>query len=50
MSYLLYLAIGYLLIILGEKYGTPVDDTTWIVFAILTGAEVISWSLIGRKK
>ena len=43
MTYLLYLAIGYLLIILGAKYGTPVDDKTWIVLAILTGAEVISW-------
>ena len=45
MTYLLYLAIGYPLIILSAKYGTPVDDTTWIVLAILTGAEVISWRL-----
>lgn len=43
MTYLLYLAIGYLLAILSAKYGILVDDTTWIVLAILTGAEVISW-------
>ena len=44
MSYLLFIAIGYCLILAGAKIGVMVDDTTWLCFAILTAGEVISWS------
>ena len=43
MSYLLFIAIGYCLVLAGAKVGVMVDDTTWLCLAILTGAEVISW-------
>lgn len=43
MSYLLFVAVGYLLILIGAKGGIPVDDTTWLCLAILTTGEVISW-------
>ena len=42
MSFLLFIAIGYLLLLVGGDKGISVDDTTWICLAILTGAEVIS--------
>ena len=47
MSYLLFIAIGYCLILIGAKAGVMVDDTTWLCLAILTVGEVISW---GCKK
>lgn len=43
MSYLLFIAVGYLLIVAGAKVGVPVDNTTWICLSILTAGEVISW-------
>jgi hypothetical protein len=43
MSYLLFIAIGYCLILAGAKVGVMVDDTTWLCLAILTAGEVISW-------
>ena len=42
MSYLLFIAIGYCLILAGAKVGVMVDDTTWLCLAILTAGEVIS--------
>lgn len=42
MSYLLFIACGYLLIILAAKAGISIDDTTWLCLAILTAGEVIS--------
>ena len=47
MSYVLYLAIGMLLMWFCAKNGISTNDTTWIVLAILTAAETIS---IRRKK
>ena len=47
MSYLLFIVIGYFLVLAGAKVGLMVDNTTWLCLAILTGAEVISWR---RKK
>lgn len=43
MSYLLFIAGGYLLILVAAKMGVSIDDTTWLCFAILTAGEVISW-------
>ena len=43
MSYLLFIAIGYCLILAGAKLDVMVDSTTWICLAILTAGEVISW-------
>ena len=43
MSYLLFIVIGYFLILAGAKVGVMVDDTTWLCVAILTAGEVISW-------
>ena len=42
MSYLLFIAIGYCLILAGARVGVMVDDTTWLCLAILTAGEVIS--------
>lgn len=42
MSYLLFIGIGYFLMLVGAKIGVMVDDTTWLCFAILTAGEVIS--------
>lgn len=42
MSYVLYLAVGMLLMWFCAKNGISMDDTTWIVLAILTAAETIS--------
>lgn len=42
MSYLLFMACGYLLILLMAKTGVSIDDTTWLCLAILTVGEVIS--------
>lgn len=42
MSYLLFIACGYLLILLAAKAGISIDDTTWLCLAILTAGEVIS--------
>lgn len=47
MTYLLFIGLGYFLKALSTKYGIPIDDTTWICFAILTAGEVISWR--GKK-
>lgn len=43
MSYLLFVVIGYFLVLAGAKVGVMVDDTTWLCLAILTAGEVISW-------
>ena len=43
MTYLLFIGLGYFLKALSIKYGIPIDDTTWLCFAILTAGEVISW-------
>ncbi len=43
MSYLLFVVIGYCLMLVGAKVGMVVDNTTWICLAILTAGEVISW-------
>ena len=43
MSYLLFIGLGYWLVVLSSKNGIPIDSTTWLCLAILTGAEVISW-------
>ena len=42
MSYLLYLAVGMLLMWFCAKNGLSTDDTTWVILAILTAAETIS--------
>ena len=47
MSYLLYIAVGALLMWFCAKTGLSANDTTWVVLAILTAAETIS---IERKK
>jgi hypothetical protein len=44
MSYLLYFAVCLIYVWIGTKIGvTDTSDTTAIILAILTGAEVISW-------
>ena len=43
MSYLLFIVIGYFLILICAKAGVPIDDTTWLCLAILTAGEAISW-------
>lgn len=43
MSYLLFMACGYLFILVAAKMGVSIDDTTWLCLAILTAGEVISW-------
>lgn len=43
MSYLLFIVIGYFLVLAGARVGVMVDDTTWLCIAILTSGEVISW-------
>ena len=43
MSYLLFIACGYFLVLIAANVGVPLDDTTWLCFAILTAGEVISW-------
>ena len=43
MSYLLYLAVGMLLMWFCAKTGISINGTTWIVLAILTAAETISF-------
>ena len=42
MSYLLFIVIGYSLVLAGARVGVMVDDTTWLCLAILTAGEVIS--------
>ena len=42
MSYLLFMACGYLLVLLAAKMGVSIVDTTWLCLAILTAGEVIS--------
>lgn len=43
MSYLLYIAVGMLLMWFCAKNGISTDDTTWVILAILTAAETISF-------
>jgi len=43
MSYLLYLAVGTLLMWFCAKNELTTNDTTWIILAILTAAETISF-------
>ena len=43
MSYLLYLAVGTLLMWFCAKNGISTNDTTWVILAILTAAETISF-------
>ena len=43
MSYLLFVAVGHLLILIGANDGILVDDTTWLCLAILTAGEAIAW-------
>lgn len=43
MSYLLFIACGYLLMLVAAKMSLSIDDTTWLCLAILTAGEVISW-------
>lgn len=43
MTYLLFILVGYVLLLFSAKVGVMVDSTTWIVLAILSGAEVVSW-------
>jgi len=45
MSYFLFIGLGYFLVILSEKNGLLIDNTMWLCFAILTGAEVIAWRI-----
>ena len=42
MSYLLFMACGYLLILIAAKMGVSIDDTTWLCLAILTAGEAIA--------
>ena len=42
MSYLLYVAVGTLLMWFCAKNELSTDDATWIILAILTAAETIS--------
>lgn len=42
MSYLLYIAVGILLMWFCAKNELSMDDTTWVILAILTAAETIS--------
>lgn len=44
MSYLLYIAVCFIYMLLCAKAGiTDNSESTAIILAILTGAEVISW-------
>lgn len=44
MSYLLFVVVGWFVMLVAHKSGmTSVDDTTWLCLAILTAGEVISW-------
>lgn len=43
MSYLLFIACGWVIMIVAAKEGTySIDSTTWLCLAILTAGEVIS--------
>lgn len=42
MSYLLYLAVGMLLMWFCAKNGISMNDTDWIILAILIAAETMS--------
>ena len=42
MSYLLYIAVGILLMWFCAETGISTNDTTWVILAILTAAETIS--------
>lgn len=46
MSYLMYIAIGALMVLVAGPERSY-DSTTWICLAILTAGEVISWR--GKK-
>lgn len=44
MSFLLYLAVCFIYAYLCGAVGVEkIGDTDWIILAVLTGAEVISW-------
>ena len=48
MSYLLFMVVGWFVMLVAHKSGmTSIDNTTWLCLAILTAGEVISWR--GKK-
>ena len=49
MSYLLFIAVSYLVMAVAAKGGFTVDDTSWICLAILTAGEAIAISVRGKR-
>ena len=44
MSYLLFIACGWAIILFGAKLGVDsIDNTVFLCLAILTAGEVVSW-------
>lgn len=48
MSYLLFIAASYIIMLASAKSGISISSTAWICLAILTAGEVVAWSW--RKK